>query len=321
MTPPRKLSEDKKFSEIEITDNDLLIKILGAEDENIKFIRKTYKTKMWIKENVIKFSGPKEGVNKTEKLLVELTKIKKEVIDLKVITDLMHTIEGTPTKIEEFNRNVIRTSKKSITPKSANQQDYITNIQTHDITFGIGPAGSGKTFLAMAVAVSMLLDGKYKKIVLTRPAVEAGEKLGFLPGDLAEKITPYLRPLYDALEDMVDKEKATELIQKGVIEVAPLAFMRGRDIKNSFIILDEAQNTTKEQMKMFLTRLGFGSKAVITGDISQVDLPRGETSGLANAIHILKNIEDIPVNIFTETDVVRHPLVRKIIKAYDEHDD
>jgi phosphate starvation-inducible protein PhoH and related proteins len=207
---------------------------------------------------------------------------------------------------------------KEIAPKTTNQRLYVEAIRNHDLTFGIGPAGTGKTYLAMAMAVADLFRGKYSRIILTRPAVEAGEKLGFLPGDLAEKVNPYLRPLYDALHDMVSLEKAQTMIERGTIEVAPLAFMRGRTLNNAFVILDEAQNTTREQMKMFLTRLGFESKAVVTGDITQVDLPTAQVSGLHDAWKILGAIQDIAFVEFDDRDVVRHPLVRRIISAYDK---
>jgi len=213
----------------------------------------------------------------------------------------------------------ITSKKRSISPKSYAQKQYIESVRNYDIVFGIGPAGTGKTYLAMAMAVSELSRGNKSRIILTRPAVEAGEALGFLPGDLAEKVDPYLRPLYDALHDMMQLEKVSSLMQQGVIEVAPLAFMRGRTLNDSFIILDEAQNTTIEQMKMFLTRIGFDSKAVITGDITQVDLPAGKPSGLINAEAVLQGIDGIRFVSFSEKDVVRHKLVQEIIKAYDKN--
>ncbi len=220
-----------------------------------------------------------------------------------------------------FLDTILITAKKSaITPKSPTQKAYIDAIRTHDIVFGIGPAGTGKTYLAMAMAVAAFSRGEVSRIILTRPAVEAGETLGFLPGDLAEKVDPYLRPLYDALHDMMRFEKASALMEKGVIEVAPIAFMRGRTLNDSFIILDEAQNTTSEQMKMFLTRIGFNSKAVITGDITQIDLPPERTSGLIETKEILQGIEGIRFVFFTKQDVVRHRLVQEIIRAYEELD-
>ncbi len=209
--------------------------------------------------------------------------------------------------------------KRVITPQSIAQKHYVEAIRGHDIVFGIGPAGTGKTYLAMAMAVAALKKQQVQRIVLTRPAVEAGERLGFLPGDLAEKVNPYLRPLYDALHDMIDLEQASRMVERGVLEVAPLAFMRGRTLNDSFIILDEAQNTTSEQMKMFLTRLGYDSRAVITGDITQVDLPAHTTSGLIEARDILKGIKGIAFSFFTDKDVVRHPLVQDVIRAYERH--
>ena len=208
--------------------------------------------------------------------------------------------------------------KKAIVPKTHTQSIYVDAIKNNDIVFGIGPAGTGKTYLAMAMALAHLKANKVSKIILTRPAVEAGEKLGFLPGGIAEKVDPYLRPLYDALYDMVDYDKAVYMLERNIIEIAPLAFMRGRTLNDAFIILDEAQNSTKEQMKMFLTRIGFGSKVVITGDITQIDLPRREQSGLLEAIKVLQNIEGISFVWFKDEDVVRHPIVARIIKAYEE---
>src|SRR5919107_1947032 len=220
-----------------------------------------------------------------------------------------------------FLRGAARTSgKKQVMPKSVNQRRYLDAIEEHDIVFGIGPAGTGKTYLAMAQAVSYLLAKKVSRIILARPAVEAGEKLGFLPGDLQEKVNPYLRPLYDALYDMMDVENAERLIERGTVEVAPIAFMRGRTLNDAFVILDEAQNTTSEQMKMFLTRLGFGSKAVVTGDITQIDLPPGRISGLVEAMHVVGKIEGISFIYFDERDVVRHKLVQAIVKAYETYD-
>ncbi|GIW44994.1 MAG: phosphate starvation protein PhoH [Candidatus Binatia bacterium] len=214
----------------------------------------------------------------------------------------------------------ISSHKRIITPKSIAQKEYIDAIREYDIVFGIGPAGTGKTYLAMAMAVAEIMKNNFARMILTRPAVEAGEKLGFLPGDLVEKVNPYLRPLYDALHDMVDFDRAQKMIERGVIEVAPLAFMRGRTLNDSFVILDEAQNTTSEQMKMFLTRLGYGSKAVITGDVTQIDLPAGRASGLKEAQQVLRGVEGIKFIVFSERDVVRHRLVQDIIAAYDRYE-
>ncbi len=217
-----------------------------------------------------------------------------------------------------FVKGPLRVSdKRQITPKSVNQKKYLDAIDQHDVVFGIGPAGTGKTYLAMAQAVAYLTSKKVRRIILARPAVEAGEKLGFLPGDLQEKVNPYLRPLYDALYDMLDADRVERLIGRDVIEIAPLAFMRGRTLNDAFVILDEAQNTTTEQMKMFLTRLGFGSKAVVTGDITQIDLPPGRTSGVVQAIDILRNIDGMSMVFFSDRDVARHPLVQRVVNAYD----
>jgi len=227
--------------------------------------------------------------------------------------------EEKPGNVE--NITVIRTKKGNIKPRGVSQQRYVRAIQTHDINFGVGPARTGKTYLAVACAVEALLRDEVERILLVRPAVEAGEKLGFLPGDLSQKVDPYLRPLYDALYEMLGAETVAKLIDRGVIEIAPLAYMRGRTLNGSFIILDESQNTTCEQMKMFLTRIGFGSTAVITGDTSQIDLPRGTRSGLLQVCEVLKDVEDISFNFFTSKDVVRHPLVQQIVDAYDLHVD
>jgi len=229
----------------------------------------------------------------------------------------------TPTEFEDANESgmtLIRTKKCTIKPRGGNQQRYVKSVQSNDINFGIGPAGTGKTYLAVACAVEALLKDQIERILLVRPAVEAGEKLGFLPGDLAQKVDPYLRPLYDALFEMLGFETVGKLLERGVIEVAPLAFMRGRTLNNSFVILDESQNTTREQMKMFLTRIGFGTTAVITGDPTQIDLPRGQASGLRHAIEVLENVNGISFTHFNSKDVVRHPLVQRIVEAYDAHE-
>lgn len=237
--------------------------------------------------------------------------------------DLETLAVRTPNASEEedsANSVVIRTKRSNIRPRGHNQINYVKAIAKHDINFGIGPAGTGKTYLAVACAVQALMDEEVRRILLVRPAVEAGERLGFLPGDLSQKVDPYLRPLYDALYEMLGFETVTKFIERNIIEVAPLAFMRGRTLNNAFIILDEAQNTTREQMKMFLTRIGFGSTAVITGDATQIDLPRGQHSGLTHASQVLENVEGITFTWFANKDVVRHPLVQRVVAAYDEHE-
>jgi phosphate starvation-inducible PhoH-like protein len=237
--------------------------------------------------------------------------------DFHIALDLLE--EHSPQGLENYSPSeALNLSRKSVAPKSLNQQEFIQAIKNYDLVFGIGPAGTGKTYLAMAMALSFLQDKQVDRIILTRPAVEAGERLGFLPGDLYQKINPYLRPLYDALFDLSQAEQANRLIEKGIIEIAPLAFMRGRTLNSSFIILDEAQNTTREQMKMLLTRSGFDSKVVITADITQIDLPQPKKSGVLHAIQILSPIKDIAFIHFNERDIVRHPLVQKIIKAYQK---
>ena len=242
------------------------------------------------------------------------------VRDVKTATDLLAGDADVDLRDHFMKGGQLRQAgKRRIAPKTVNQRRYLDAIEQHDIVFGIGPAGTGKTYLAMAQAVSYLLAKKVSRIILARPAVEAGEKLGFLPGDLQEKVNPYLRPLYDALYDMMEIEKAERLIERGTIEVAPIAFMRGRTLNDAFVILDEAQNTTAEQMKMFLTRLGFGSKAVITGDITQIDLPMGRASGLVEAMHVVGHIDGVAFVYFDDRDVVRHKLVQAIVKAYEAY--
>ncbi|MAT50763.1 MAG: PhoH family protein [Porticoccaceae bacterium] len=239
--------------------------------------------------------------------------------DLELRMDQPNVTAPETNNVESFT--VIRTKKGNIKPRGRNQQRYVRAIQTHDINFGVGPAGTGKTYLAVACAVESLLRDEVERILLVRPAVEAGEKLGFLPGDLSQKVDPYLRPLYDALYEMLGVETVGKLIERGVIEIAPLAYMRGRTLNNSYILLDESQNTTREQMKMFLTRIGFGSTAVITGDMSQIDLPRGTLSGLKHVCEVLKDVSDISFTFFESKDVVRHPLVQQIVDAYQAHED
>ena len=302
-----------------------LISLFGEHDKNLKLLEKLEPVKLDVRGNILSITGDTLAVELTKNLLLQLHAILQKGYPLFTVDiDYAHRIlsENIATNLEKiFLDTVFISSKKRvITPKSIAQKHYIDSIRQYDMVFGIGPAGTGKTYLAMAMAVSALLEKKVNRISLARPAVEAGEKLGFLPGDLAEKVNPYLRPLYDALFDMIDFDRASALIHKGVIEVAPLAFMRGRTLNDSFVILDEAQNTTSEQMKMFLTRLGFGSKAVITGDVTQIDLPPDKTPGLVEAERILKNIEGIRFVHFSEIDVVRHPLVQDVIVAYNHFD-
>jgi len=309
-------------SKLVFEDNRLIKSLIGEYDENLKFIEKALKVTINARGNDISIHGEANDVGLTKRLMQELYfllesshPVYHNEIDyaIKILKD------NENAHLKEVFLDTIHVSPKQrlITPKSVVQKQYIDAIRKYDIAIGIGPAGTGKTYLAMAMAISSLIKKEIDRIILTRPAVEAGEKLGFLPGDLYEKVNPYLRPLYDALHDMMDLEKASRLLQKGIIEVAPLAFMRGRTLNDSFVILDEAQNTTSEQMKMFLTRLGFSSKAVITGDITQIDLPTGRQSGLKEIRSILPTIEGIKFVYFSEKVVVRHPLVQEIILAYE----
>lgn len=302
--------------------NDLARVLYGAQDENLRIMEKILDVKIYVKGNTLSISGHAEGVALTEKVLTDLYTLLVKgfpVYPDDVERAALVVRSDSKVRLEDIFMDTVLVShrQRRITPRSLTQKKYVEAIRADDIVFGIGPAGTGKTYLAMAMAVSTLNRKEVERVILTRPAVEAGEKLGFLPGDIAEKVNPYLRPLYDALHDMMDYSKAMSLIERGVIEVAPLAFMRGRTLNDSFIILDEAQNTTSEQMLMFLTRLGFSSKAVITGDITQIDLPDNKVSGLIEACAILKNVPGIGLVYFTEKDVVRHRLVQEIIKAYD----
>lgn len=296
--------------------------LFGQQNKNLKQIERTLGVRIGSKGLELHIEGDPHQVVLARRLLEELYSLLREGYPL-YPTDIDYAVRILSAESRASLRDIfldtilISARKKIISPKSLAQKTYIDAIRANDVVFGIGPAGTGKTYLAMAMAVSFLMKKEVSRIVLVRPAVEAGEKLGFLPGDIAEKVNPYLRPLYDALFDMLDFEKGQALIEKGVIEVAPLAFMRGRTLNDAFVILDEAQNTTAEQMKMFLTRLGFGSRAVITGDITQIDLPAGRLSGLVQATDVLKGVEGICFNPFTDRDVVRHPIVQLIVKAYD----
>ena len=315
--------QQEEFSEKVIYDDLQTANLLfGAHGENLKRIAGTIGVKINTKGNALTVQGGDLDVHLSLRVLNDLYALLKKGYPL-FPADIDYAIrmisDDRTINLEDIFLDTVYISskKKVITPKSLAQKRYIDAIRRYDLVIGIGPAGTGKTYLAMAMAVASLMKQEVERIVLTRPAVEAGEKLGFLPGDIAEKVNPYLRPLYDALHDMMDFDRASRLLERSVIEVAPLAFMRGRTLNDAFVILDEAQNTGPEQMKMFLTRLGFGSKAVITGDITQVDLPDNKASGLIEIQSILKDIEGIEFVYFSEKDVVRHPLVQDIIKAYD----
>ena len=296
--------------------------LLGQHDEHIRLVERETGVRIDVGEQRLTFHGDAVETELARRVLGQLYNLLEQgypiyASDVDYAVRILSGDRGANLRDIFLDTVFIAANKRIITPKSLGQKAYIDAIRNYDVVFGIGPAGTGKTYLAMAMAVAELMKNSIARIVLTRPAVEAGEKLGFLPGDLAEKVNPYLRPLYDALNDMVDFDRARRLIERGTIEVAPLAFMRGRTLNDCFVILDEAQNTTTEQMKMFLTRLGYGSKAVITGDITQVDLPAGKASGLREAQNILRGIEGIRIVTFTERDVVRHPLVQEIISAYE----
>ena len=299
--------------------------LFGAYDDNLRQLESLLNVRIRTQGHELLVEGDASSTAKVARLVEQLGGLIDEghsISDRDVKTAAQLVAEDAAVDLREhfLKDGQIRTAgKRRIAAKSANQRRYLEAIDQYDIVFGIGPAGTGKTYLAMAQAVSYLLAKKVSRIVLARPAVEAGEKLGFLPGDLQEKVNPYLRPLYDALYDMLDVEKAEKYLERGAIEVAPLAFMRGRTLNDAFVILDEAQNTTTEQMKMFLTRLGFGSKAVVTGDVTQIDLPGGRTSGLVQAMEVVGKIEGISFVYFDERDVVRHKLVQAIVKAYDSY--
>jgi phosphate starvation-inducible PhoH-like protein len=321
----KKKTEPAGLEKIVFPDNDVLRSLFGEHDRNLKLIEKLAGVKLGVRGNVISITGDPLAVTLIHTLLIRLYQITGKGYPLyPADIEYAHRIlsEDCTVDLERIFLDTVFISakKRIITPKSIAQKLYIDAIRNSDMVFGIGPAGTGKTYLAMAMAISALLEKKVTRISLARPAVEAGEKLGFLPGDLSEKVNPYLRPLYDALFDMIDFDRASALMHKGIIEVAPLAFMRGRTLNDSFVILDEAQNTTSEQMKMFLTRLGYGSKAVITGDVTQINLPIDKASGLVEAEELLCKTEGIHFVHFSELDVVRHPLVLDIIRAYNHLD-
>ncbi len=314
--------------ELEPRDHKRLLALCGPHDDNIKQIERRLGVEISYRDNQFKVVGLQQQIDATRDLIktlyVETQPVKGSSPELDpeqvhLAIQEAHAMEQASYAQQGKEVN-IKTKRGVIKPRNPNQGQYIKNIVHHDISFGIGPAGTGKTYLAVACAVDALERQEIRRILLTRPAVEAGEKLGFLPGDLAQKVDPYLRPLYDALFEMLGFEKVEKLIERNVIEVAPLAYMRGRTLNDAFIILDESQNTTVEQMKMFLTRIGFNSRAVITGDITQVDLPRGARSGLRHAIEVLQNVDDISFDFFTAEDVVRHPVVARIVKAYEKYE-
>ena len=323
-----------KTTKLELTlepaDNQRLSNLCGPFDDNIKHLERRLGVEVNYRGNLFTVVGKPRtvsaAINILKNLYVDTAPVKNQYPDIEpeqihlavkesgILEQAKEDISTIPHGKEIF----IKTKKGLIKPRTENQAQYVTNIVTHDITFGIGPAGTGKTYLAVAAAVDALERQEVRRILLTRPAVEAGEKLGFLPGDLSQKVDPYLRPLYDALFEMLGFERVEKLIERGVIEVAPLAYMRGRTLNDAFIILDESQNTTVEQMKMFLTRIGFNSRAVITGDITQIDLPRGAKSGLRHATEVLSEVDEISFNFFIADDVVRHPVVARIVNAYEK---
>ena len=297
---------------------------VGELNGNLKLVEKTFEVKIFHKGDELKIQGQTKNVKHASNAVLDLynltnksIELSKESVHLCVQSHLNLSI-GQETSFNAFSNIEIRTPRKTIKARGKNQQEYIKKIYSRELVFGIGPAGTGKTFLAVACAVDALLNEKVKRIVLIRPAVEAGEKLGFLPGDLSQKVDPYLRPLYDALYEMLGMERVNKLIEKEIIEVAPLAYLRGRTLNNSFIIMDESQNTTQDQMKMVLTRMGFGSKAVINGDLTQIDLPKHSISGLQHVMGVMDGVKEIEVIQFQSNDVVWHPLVRKIIDAYEK---
>ena len=309
----------------EISDDKFERELFGNFDENIKIIESNLNIDVLLREGHIVLIGQPKNIDRALEFLNELYKNFKsgKTLDKQSIIYAIELLkEGKEEKMQELEDTIVVTRKgREVKPKTLGQKQYINLIKSNDITLGVGPAGTGKTYLAVAMAVRAFKKDEISRIILTRPAVEAGESLGFLPGDMKDKVDPYLRPLYDALFDMLGDEKCAKYLERGIIEVAPLAFMRGRTLDNAFIILDEAQNTTPEQMKMFLTRLGFGSKAVVTGDLTQIDLPVNKKSGLVQAMDVLKDVEGIGINKFTEKDVVRHELVQRIIKAYEKFDE
>jgi phosphate starvation-inducible PhoH-like protein len=309
---------------LEPPDNQRLANLCGQLDEHLRQIERSIGVEISNRGNIFHLLGDRSSVQATEEILRDLYQETRDDVLTPARVHLYLQESGVEALAKQDKAEppevTIRLKRGVIKGRGPNQQRYLQNVLHHDVNFGVGPAGTGKTYLAVACAVDALEKDQVRRIILVRPAVEAGERLGFLPGDLSQKIDPYLRPLFDALYEMLGIEKVNKLIERNVIEVAPLAYMRGRTLNDSFVILDEAQNTTIEQMKMFLTRIGFGSTAVITGDITQVDLPRGKASGLRHVLEILKNVDGISFTFFRSKDVVRHPLVARIVDAYDQHE-
>jgi phosphate starvation-inducible PhoH-like protein len=319
-----KTPQSKQVLSLEPNDPQALATLCGQLDEHLRQIEQRLSVDIRNRGNLFEIIGDQAAVSATAIVLNNLYQEACEGVSLTSETIHLNLQEAGVEALQEHSNNssvepipLIRTKKTTIKPRGSNQQGYVRSVLNNDINFGIGPAGTGKTYLAVACAVQALMNEEVQRILLVRPAVEAGEKLGFLPGDLAQKIDPYLRPLYDALYEMLGVDTVTKMIERNIIEIAPLAYMRGRTLNDSYIILDESQNTTKEQMKMFLTRIGFGSTAVITGDATQIDLPRGTQSGLTHVIKVLEKVEGISFTYFQSKDVVRHPLVQKIVEAYE----
>ena len=321
------MSKDSSLANLELNPNDadVLIRFVGELNKNIKLVEKNFNVKIFQNGNKISISGDEKNIKKASNALIDLYASTSNGMELsrekiQMVMNNNEDLNAVSASSENIKEYVIKTPKKTVKPRGKNQNNYLSNMNNYEVNFVVGPAGTGKTYLAVAKAVEMLVNESVKKIILIRPAVEAGEKLGFLPGDLSQKVDPYLRPLYDALYEMLGFEQVVRLLEKEILEVAPLAYLRGRTLNNAFIIMDESQNTSVDQMKMFLTRMGFGSFAIINGDMTQIDLPKNIESGLGHALKVLDGLEDIGFTVFNSKDVVRHPLVRKIVDAYDQFD-
>lgn len=315
------MPKDPSLKKIELkpSNADALVRFVGELNQNLKFVEKTFDVKIFQNGNNLKIKGKEKDVQLSADALKRLYEAAGQGVEITKESLYLYIYDSEDSiKDESF---IIETPKKRIIPRGNNQNSYIKNIKNFEVNFGIGPAGTGKTYLAVAAAIDALINESVKRIILIRPAVEAGEKLGFLPGDLSQKVDPYLRPLYDALYAMLGIDKTEKLLLKGIIEIAPLAYMRGRTLNDAFIIMDESQNTTEEQMKMVLTRIGYGSHLVVNGDLTQIDLPKNISSGLSHVAKVLKNTKGIGFTIFSSKDVIRHPIVRKIIDAYKKFED